>query len=107
MAIEDHYKTPFTFQIKTDTKVDGRLVRSYPEEGNTYKCAIFTKQSAEVVVYGSAEFVIAKVLYCSTVTPLDLGDILTISGVKYDVVRIIDTNNLGHHLQVGLSTRSG
>jgi len=106
MAISDHYKTDFTYSVKSESKVNGQLVRGYTPEGNTYKCAIFSKSSVETVVYASAEFVISKVLYCPVSIGFDLGDIIIINGVEYDVVRILDTNNIGHHLQVGLSTRN-
>ena len=106
MAIEDFYTTDFTYKIKTEAKVDGRLSITYIEEGTTYKGALFTTGSAEVVVYGSAEFIIAKNLYCAATIGIDFGDIVTILNTDYDVVQVIDTNRIGHHLKIGLATRA-
>ncbi len=105
--IESRYNTDFTIFNRSELKVDGRIVTTFVEDiTTTYKCAIFTSTTQRTVSFGKRQFVIEKNLYCSTTTPLALGDYVTVDGNEYDVIFLQNTNNLNHHYTVGLVTRN-
>lgn len=105
MSIQDYMQTDFTISTRSETKVGGRNVMSYTPEGNTYRCAIFTPSISKTVRFGKQDFIISKNLYCNLGTPIKLGDIIIIGGGNYDVISLLDTNNIGHHLALGLIER--
>lgn len=104
MAIEDFYNTDFTIYKLTELKVDGRITTSWTE-GATTKGAIFTPSTERTVRFGKKDFVIDKNLYTKPTTDVDLGDYVSIDGGNYDVVFKQNTNNLNHHLSLGLVKR--
>lgn len=101
--IEDYFGTDFTIKTRTEVKLNGRNKMEYIVNPSTFKCAIFTPSTHKVVRFGGQDFITSKNLYCDVVTPLVLGDIVTINGEEYDVISI--TNNVGHHLAVGVVSR--
>ena len=101
MAIEDYYNTSFVLKSRFESKVNGRNVMSWTEFG-IYVCAIFTPSTEKTVRFGKQDFIVSKNLYCDAQNPIKLGDIVDIDGAGFDVVSITNTNNLDHHLAVGL-----
>lgn len=103
--ISDYYQTPFTLFSVSETQTNGRLVRSYTENITEFYCAIFTPSTTVTVSQGKRQFVVEKNLYCVVEVPIKNGDYVEVMGVKFDVVSVSNTNNLNHHLAVGLVTR--
>jgi hypothetical protein len=104
MAIEDYMNTPFVLKRRTEQKVDGRTTTSYSQIDSGL-CAIFTASEQRTVRFGGQDFVIQKNLYCFASKDIQEGDIVEVDGGEYDVVFKNNTNNLDHHLQIGLVSR--
>ncbi len=102
--IQDHMNTDFYLLTETETQTNGRLVRSFASTG-PFLCAIFTPATAKTVRFGKRDFIIAKNLYCALDVTINLGDYVTVDGADYDVIYKQNTNNLDHHLTIGLVGR--
>ena len=100
--IEDFYKTTFTLSGVTQTKTDGRLVKTYTSKGS-FLGAVFTRKGDRVVRFGKQDYIIYKTVYCDVSVPAAFGDKLTVDGFEMIVVSIINTNNENCHLVVDLT----
>lgn len=103
--ITDYMQTPFTLYSISEAQVGGRLQRTYTEDSTEYYCAIFTPSTTVTVSQGKRQFIIEKNLYCEADVPVKTGDYVEIMGVNFDVISINNTNNLNHHLVIGLVSR--
>jgi hypothetical protein len=103
--IEKFMNTQFRLYTRSQSQVNGRIQTTYTLNANTFLCAIFSTNTQKTVRFGKQDYIVSRNLYCSTSVPLVLGDYVTINGVEYDVVDIVNTNNLSHHLKVALTSR--
>lgn len=104
MGIQRFYNQEFTVKVRTETVTKGKVSRGY-SSGIVYKGAVFTPGIIRTVRFDKQDFVIGRNLYCAVSTAINMGDIVSIDSIEYDVVHKQDTNNNNHHLKIGLSSR--
>lgn len=102
--ITDFYNETFTVHNKTESKVNGKLLRVW-STGEDYIGALFTPSIIRTVRWDKQDFVISKNLYCDVSVPINLGDRVTYSGQEFDVVDKDNTNAADHHFAIGLTSR--
>ena len=92
------YKTPFTLYKKEQTTERGRVVTTYTEAG-MFKGQYDPNDGDYLVVSDKKEWLSIDDFFCPITVPIKHGDRISIRGVEYNVLSVMDTYDYHHHLE--------
>lgn len=101
--ITDYFNTPIIIKNRVQSKdARGQVLNTYTSQP-AIKAGVFKSGSTRVFKLGKQEYQVDYNVYTPTSAVVKEGDNIEIKGIDYQVLFVLDTNFIGHHLKIGVT----
>ena len=99
------FTTPFTLNVRTETKTTGRNAITYVPNGTTYMGRFDPNNKSRAFQNDKLSFIGGNDFFCGPDCPAEEGDRINFNAQDWDVLSAINPFSKSHHLELIISKK--